>query len=199
MITLILLEKRSVVWRFGIGARLLVCWKAMQELDEMWADALAAAQINGSSEMLDYLKLREKNDAARMIGIEWLFKTFLAVTDEANRRGLNLEIERNDANKFAVGAATMQGTKIKISFGVRSLTVEAGFPRAPQDGFVRGGLACARILHFGFAAANSDLLLVKSAHDADAPVWFAIGDSNLRGEFSISHLKNHFSVFLGQV
>jgi hypothetical protein len=147
------------------------------------------------------LQLREAKDAARRIGIEWLFATFLEVAAEANRRGLSLATEKSDAHSFPVGAATMQGEKIRISFGVRALTVEAGFPRTPSDGFVRGGgLAAARITHFGIAKANADLLLIRAnLNSKDAPNWFTINDQNLRQQFSTAHLKNHFAVFLGQI
>lgn len=176
----------------------------MPELDQMWNEMLTAARTraieSGRADVVEYLQLREANDAARQIGIKWLLTTFLEVAAEANRRGLNLHSEKTAAHAFAVGAATMQGEKIRLSFGVRALTVEAGFPRTPADGFVRGGgLATARIAHFGITKANADLLLVRAnSNSKDAPAWYSIDDNNLRQQFSAVHLKNHFSVFLGQ-
>jgi hypothetical protein len=173
----------------------------MAELDEMWTNALReamnTAQNTGRSDVMDYLRLRETNDAARRVGIEWLTGTFLEVVDAANKRGANLAVEKSEAHKFPVGAATMQGVKIRFSYGIRSLTVEAGFPRLPQDGFIRGGgLACARITHFGVATANSELMLFKSDKEKEAPVWFAISADNFRQPFTNNDLKNHFAVFL---
>ena len=177
----------------------------MPELDEMWNELLREAREyaahTGRRDVVEYLQLREANDAARNIGIEWLLATFLEVADEANRRGLNLATEKVAPHSFKVGAATMKGEKIGLSFGVRALNVEAGFPRTPADGFVRGGgLAAARITHFGIAKANADLLLVRANSDSqEAPVWLTIDDQNLRQPFSIAHLKHHFAVFLGQI
>ena len=182
---------------------MLIC--KMPELDEMWTELLreakARAANTGRSDVVEYLQLREANDAARNIGIEWLLATFLEVAAEANRRGLSLATEKAAPHSFKIGAATMHGEKIQISFGVRSLAVEAGFPRTPSDGFVRGGgLAAARITHFGIAKANQDLLLVRAnSNSKDAPIWFSIDDNNLRQQFSTAHLKNHFAVFLGQI
>lgn len=176
----------------------------MTELDEMWNEVLSAARIraaqDGRADVSEYLQLREANDAARRVGIEWLLATFLAVAAEANRRGLKLSIEKVAAHTFPIGAATMQGENIRLSLGVRALTVEAGFPRTPRDGFVRGGgLAAARITHFGITKANAELLLVRAASNSqDAPVWQTIDDKNSRQQFSVVHLKNHFAVFLNQ-
>lgn len=168
----------------------------------MWTNVLREAQTRaqetGRSDVLDYLRLRETNNAARRVGIEWLINTFLDVADEAAKRGLNFNIEKADAHKFSVGIATMQGVRVRLSLGVRSLTIEAGFPRTPQDGFIRGGgLACARVTHFGVAKANSEMMLFKSNNEKDAPVWYAISSDNFRQEFSTTDLKNHFATFLG--
>ena len=177
----------------------------MPELDEMWNEVLGEARVRavnaGRHDVVEYLQLREANDAARGVGIEWLLATFLEVAAEANRRGLNLATERTAPHSFKVGAATMHGEKIRLSYGIRALNVEAGFPRTPADGFVRGGgLAAARITHFGIAKANADLLLVRpNSNSKDAPVWLTVDDQNLRQQFSTIHLKNHFAVFLGQV
>jgi hypothetical protein len=175
----------------------------MDELEENWAAAMREAErearAGGRGDVVDYLRLRETNDAMRRAGIEWLLKTFLEVAEEANRRGMRIKIENSDEHRFAVGAATMQGSLVRLSSGIRSMTVEAGFPRLPQDGFVRGnGLACARISHFGIARANEELLLTR-ADKRDAPVWFSIDEENVRHQFLVSRLKHHFGVFLGNL
>lgn len=187
----------------------------MIELEEMWTIALSAAEQRarelGRGDAFDYLALREINDAARRVGIEWLFDTFLAVATEANRRGLNLTIEKSDADgaapgeksdahSFAVGSATMRGAFLRLRAGIRSITVEAGFPRTPQDGFVRGnGLACARVSHFGMPRENADLLLIRPSDQKKSPTWFLIGENQLREQFSVAHLEKHFAAFLRQI
>jgi hypothetical protein len=171
----------------------------MNELEENWADFVreARSRAKGNSDIADYLRLREMNDDARRIGIEWLLGAFLQVAAEANRRGIGIAVAKKDAHSFPVGAATMQGSLVRLNLGIRSITVEAGFPRSPQDGFVRsGGLACARISHFGLSKANEDLLLIRS--EQSAPVWFAIQENNFRQPFHIPRLKHHFETFVGK-
>lgn len=171
----------------------------MNELEENWADFVRNANLHarGSRDVADYLRLRETNDAARRIGVEWLLGAFLQVAAEANRRGFGIAIEQKDAHSFPVGSATMQGTLVRLKHGVRSVTIEAGFPRSPQDGFVRGGgLACARISHFGLPKAGEDLMLIRSSEQS-APVWFVVQGTDFRQPFHIPRLKHHFETFVG--
>lgn len=171
----------------------------MNELEENWADFVreAGSRRAENSDIADYLRLRETNDHARRIGIEWLLDAFLQVAAEANRRGIGIVIEKKDAHSFAVGAATMQGSLVRLGLGVRSVTIEAGSPRSPQDGFVRaGGLACARISHFGLSKANEDLLLIRS--EQSAPVWVTVQENDFRRQFDIPRLKHHFETFIGK-
>ncbi len=134
----------------------------MSELDEAWAEALAEAQQRaaaaGRRDVAEYLRLRASNDLLRQTGIDWLLNTFTILAGKANRAGASIQIAREDAHRFQVGNATMVGPLLTLSFGVRALSIEAGWPRAPRDGFVRGGgLACARIKHRGKKSANEDL------------------------------------------
>jgi hypothetical protein len=72
---------------------------------------------------------------------------------------------------------------------LRSLTVEAGWPRAPRDGIVRGGgLASARVAHFGNPKAGEELLLLPSS---DEPRWFVVGETGARAEFLEERLRRH--------
>lgn len=173
----------------------------MNELEENWADFIREAGLRtsgaGNSGVADYLRLRETNDAARRIGIEWLVGAFLQVAAEANRRGIGITVEKTEPHGFKVGAATMQGSLVRLKLGIRSVAIEAGYPQKPQDGFIRGGgLARARILHFGLAKANQDLMLIRS--EKTAPVWFVVEEDNFRGQFHIPQLKNHFETFVGK-
>ncbi|MCA1556433.1 MAG: hypothetical protein LC747_07055, partial [Acidobacteria bacterium] len=69
---------------------------------------------------------------------------------------------------------TMVGRRLALNTGIRVLTIEAGWPRTPGDGIVRGGgLATARISHFGDPRAAVELLLVQSAEDG-SPRWLIL-------------------------
>jgi len=172
----------------------------MNELEENWADFMREANLRArgaNSGVADYLRLRETNDAARRIGIEWLLGAFLQVAAEANRRGMGIAVEKKEPHSFPVGAATMQGSLVRLKIGIRSVAVEAGYPQTPQDGFVRGGgLACARISHFGLAKANEELMLIRS--EQTPPVWYIVEENNFRRQFHIPQLKHHFETFVGK-
>lgn len=172
----------------------------MNELDAEWeqkvAEAHARARAAGRSDVVEYLTLRAANDMARTTGVEWLIEAFTAVAGEANRAGAGIALRRDAPHRFQVGNSTMVGTRLILSVGVRSLTVEAGWPRTPRDGIMRGGgLASAHLGHFGNRAADEDLLLVRQA--SGAPRWFVLGEAGARKEFAEEGLRRHVSKLLG--
>lgn len=171
----------------------------MSELDEQWMLAMAEAErrarASGRNDVAEYLSLRSANDLARSTGIEWLFTTFQACAGEANREGYSIQITHRDAHRFAVGNATMVGKLLNFNLGVRKLMVEAGWPRMPRDGFVRGGgLASAHIRHFGRRAADEELLLVRAKDGA--PQWFILEKTGERISLSEERIRLHVNRFL---
>src|SRR5918911_1267859 len=150
----------------------------MSELEEEWARQLAEAEMRaraaGRGDIAAYLSLRASNDLARKAAVDWLFATFTDFAATANRAGSSVQLTHTDAHRFRVGQTTMIGRLLTFRQGVRALMIEAGWPRAPVDGFMRGGgLASGRIRNFGMAAADEELLLVRS-QPADAPQWFVL-------------------------
>ncbi|HVG38219.1 MAG TPA: hypothetical protein VM870_02960 [Pyrinomonadaceae bacterium] len=172
----------------------------MSELDEEWArrlaEAEARARVSGRGDVADYLRLRAGNDAARSAGIDWLLTTCTNLAGVLNRHGsAGVRVERREEHRFRIGLSTMVGTLLTFRAGVRAVSVQAGWPRVPQDGIVRGGgLALAQINHFGNARANQEFLLVRP-HPANAPQWQAAGQTPgapplyLREEHLIQHLS----------
>lgn len=166
----------------------------MSELDAEWARRVAVAEqtarAQGRGDVADYLALRAANDLARGVGCEWLLITFAAIAAEANSAGASITITQEDAHRFHVGHSTMVGRKLSLRAGVRELVIEAGWPRAPQDGIVRGGgLACARITHFGDRARNAALLLVQTA--TGTPQWLLVDETNARAPFHEEFARQH--------
>jgi hypothetical protein len=166
----------------------------LSELDAEWARRVAVAEqqarAQGRGDVAAYLALRATNDLARGIGCEWLLETVSAIAGAVNRAGASVTITQADGHRFHVGHSTMVGRKLTLRAGVRELTVEAGWPRAPQDGIVRGGgLACARVTHFGDRGRNAMLLLVPHA-DA-APQWFILSETGARTPLNEEHLRQH--------
>ncbi|HEX8069252.1 MAG TPA: hypothetical protein VF546_04820 [Pyrinomonadaceae bacterium] len=167
----------------------------MSELDAEWAQRVAAARerarAEGRGDVAEYLALRAANDLARGVGCDWLLATFQEHAGAANRAGARISMTAEDGHRFRVGASTMAGRKLTLRAGVREVSVEAGWPRAPQDGIVRGGgLAAARVAHFGDRARNATLLLV--AGGPGAPQWHAVDEeTGARTPFTEEHVRRH--------
>ena len=171
----------------------------MSELDEAWAQALAEAEdrarASGRADLSEYLSLRNSNDLIRTIGRAWLLDTFAALAADANARGAAIEIRRDDGHRFKVGNSSMVGSSVSLKKGVRMLLVEAGWPRTPRDGFIRGGgLALANILHKGFKSANQQLRLLLNPDGS--PGW--VVENKIDGHTPIheTDLRNHIAIFL---
>src|SRR6185369_2805041 len=167
----------------------------MSELNEAWAAALSEAERRarqaGRSDIADYLSLRNSNDLLRQAGVDWVLTEFTTLAGEANRAGASIQIATNQEHRFKIGSSTMGGHLITLMNGVRRLYIEAGWPRVPRDGFVRGGgLACANIRHLGLRAANEELLLARSPNGI--PVWKSL-------EHDVLHeadMRRHFAILL---
>jgi len=171
----------------------------VSELDEAWALALAAAEDRaraaGRSDLTEYLALRNTNDLKRKIGKAWLLETFESLAGEANAAGAAIEISRLDGHRFKVGNATMVGTSLSLKKGVRVLLVEAGWPRVPRDGFIRGGgLALGNIQHLGMKRANEELRLLLEP--GGSPLWIVENQNQGHSEVRESDLRNHIAILL---
>ena len=171
----------------------------MSELEAEWARRLAeaeqSARKSGRGDVADYLALRALNDMARNTGVEWLLATFNAHAGEANRAGAGIRLAQTDEHRFRVGVSTMVGRRLTLTAGVRVLTVEAGWPRTPRDGIVRGGgLAAARITHFGNPSANDELLLMQKP--GDAPRWMVLDPAGVRPALEAARVGRHVEKLL---
>ena len=169
----------------------------MSELDEAWAAALSEAErkarLAGRAEVAEYLKLKNSNDLLRKAGVDWLLTEFTVLAGEANRAGGSIQLSKQEGHRFPTGTSTMVGHLLTLTNGVRTLYVEAGWPRTPRDGVVRGGgLAAANIRHLGIRSANEELLLTKSK--TGAPAW----KSASHGAVLQADLRRHIYILLDQ-
>jgi len=166
----------------------------MHELDELWsqklAGAIANAKASGRGDIADYLELKQTNDLIRQTSIDWLFGSLIEIAAETSTLNPHVTIEREEPHEFDFRSARMAGSLVRVRFGVRSLTVEAGWPRTPAHGFMRDqALAAARISHFGMPKAGIDLMLIR---EQDQPVWKpAVGDV-----FDLESLHRHLAILL---
>ena len=169
----------------------------MSELDEAWALALSEAEqkarLAGRKDIADYLSLKNSNDLLRKAGVQWLIESFTVAAGEANRAGASIKIARSEGHRFRTGTSTMVGQIVTLVNGVRTLSVEAGWPRVPRDGIVRGGgLACAHIRHVGIRAASEELLLAKTS--SGAPGWKSTTKN--RHHLHESDIHRHIAILL---
>ena len=168
----------------------------MGELDEAWAAALSEAErrarLAGRGEVAEYLALKNSNDLLRKAGIDWLLTEFTVLAGEANRAGASIQMSTQEGHRFPAGTSTMVGHLLTLTSGVRTLYVEAGWPRAPRDGVVRGGgLAAANIRHLGIRKANEELLLARAR--SGAPTWKSIENNYFLLEADI---RRHLNTLL---
>src|ERR1044071_971381 len=169
----------------------------MSELDEAWAAALSEAErrarLAGRGDIADYLSLKNSNDLLRQAGVDWLLAEFTTLAAQANRAGASIQISNHEGHRFKVGSSTRVGELITFTNGVRTLYVEAGWPRVPRDGFVRGGgLACANIRHLGIRQAGEELLLTKTK--TGAPIWQSVLNKGLT--LHEADMRHHIHVLL---
>jgi hypothetical protein len=171
----------------------------MSELDEAWAAALSEAErrarLAGRKDVAEYLSLKNSNDLLRKAGVDWLVAGFTSVAGDANRAGASIQISTQEGHRFKTGSSTMVGHLLTFTNGVRTLYVEAGWPRQPRDGVVRGGgLACANIRHLGIRTAGEELLLAKS--HTGGPTWKSL--SNKHTSLQESDMRRHIAILLDQ-
>jgi hypothetical protein len=167
----------------------------MNELNEVWAgmleSAIAKAEAENRSDVADYLKLKAANDAVRQTGVQWLFGSLLEIAGN----NLQITIENETPHRFAFQNASLVGSLLRLRYGLRCLTIEAGWTRTPADGFMRSGaLAAASITHFGMAKQNAELLLLRAN---GLPNWYAAEKDGSRSFFDTNRLNRHYQIFLG--
>jgi hypothetical protein len=171
----------------------------ISELDEAWAIAIAEAEnrarASGRTDITTYLALRSSNDLLRKTGRDWLESMFSALAGEANRAGAGIQVSKEGSHRFKVGNATMVGSRLNLVRGVRTLSLEVGWPRTPRDGFIRGGgLACANIKHLGIKSAGEQLRLIVDAKSV--PRWHVEKHGAKVNEVHEANIRDHIAILL---
>ena len=169
----------------------------MTELDQVWSDMIGAATAhaarNGNKVVLDYLMLRASNDQIRNAGVSWLFDsaTAIASAEMASRKHLTAELI--EPHTFRHGNSNLVGRKLSFNFGVRCLSIEAGWTRTPSDGIMRGGsLATARLSHFGIPR---ETMLLQLTLAEPSPVWINVETAAVTDS---SQIERHFAILLNR-
>ena len=171
----------------------------MNELDQFWSEklstAIGQARETGRSDLADYLELKAANDAVRKACVEEFFAVVSEIATAPEHASKNITVERENPHNFQHRGANMVGSLLRLRYGVRCMTVEAGWTRTPTDGFMRlGALAFARITHFGMPRANEEFLLKSTGGNA---AWAAVRNDKADASFNLDKLNEHFIVFVG--
>ena len=171
----------------------------MNDFEELLAakfvNAIENARASGRDDIADYLALKAANDAVRQRETNDLFKAFISLALSAENVARDVSVERESPHNFAYKDATLKGSLIRMMRGIRSLRVEAGWTRAPGDGFMRfGAMAAARVSHYGIPEKNAELVLKTYG---DAYSWFETRhDTVSEVPFGPENIENHLEVFL---
>mgnify|MGYP007002409330 CR=1 FL=1 len=169
---------------------------SVNELDNLWSEMLAKAAAKAREGnrhgVADYLDLKASNDLIRSAGLSWLFQALIQHAATANRSRPPIDMERTEPHSFRFKGANIVGASLSFRYGVRCLTVEAGWTRTPADGFIRGGsLAIARLKHFGLPKANADLGLTMGE---DSPVWRLLIEEKHGKAIDSDYLLSHVNL-----
>ncbi len=172
----------------------------MNELDQFWSEklssAIESAKQTGRGDLADYLRLKATNDAVRQTGVDEFFEAIIEIATLPEHASRKISIERESPHNFRHRDANMVGSLLRLRFGVRCMTVEAGWTRTPTDGFMRmGALAFARITHFGMPHANGEFILKRTDLGAD---WAAIRLEKVDTAFELHDLDQHFFVLIDE-
>ena len=175
--------------------------QTMDELNEVWEQLIAEAAQNPQNieqaGLAEYIAVKSANDAIRETAVRSLLDKMRGAAEHANQKNANITIESADPHRFSIDKMHLGGYLLRFRQGIRTMSVEAGWTRAPADGFMRGNaLAVARITHFGIPRENAELHLVRYE---DRPQWFTITKLGLRVSFEVQDMIRHFQIFLGMI
>lgn len=171
----------------------------MNDFDELLAaklvDAIEYARTSGRDDIAEYLALKAANDTIRQRETDDLFRAFIGVALSAENVRRNVQVERESPHNFQLLDANMKGSRLRITRGLRCLTVEAGWARGPSDGFMRmGAMAAALLTHLGIPEKSA--VLVLKPH-ADAHSWFEVKkNSTSDTPFEPKDVERHLGIFL---
>lgn len=144
-----------------------------------------------------YQALKAANDQLRERGKQWLWNALDRLSSEISRElgGAPLQTGRQDW-EFKVENATMVGERFGARRGASTLTVEVGWPRSPEHGFIAdGGLARGRIglSRNTMLDAQTVAELVLKRQGAGDPAWFLIASQK---QITESHLHSYLKLLL---
>ena len=160
----------------------------------------------------EYLALKAANDQLRERGKQWLWDSLNRLCDETNHQLLTQGTPQTGLAgaasilcgvqpdwQFKVENAVMVGERFGARFRYRTLTVEVGWPRLPEHGFITdSGLARGRV---GLSQntmfepqAIAELILKKMG--SGEPAWFVFTNRQLGEQITEARLREYLNQIL---
>ena len=155
----------------------------------------------------EYLALKAANDQLRERGKQWLFDSLNQICAEINQQLLAQGNQQTGAAsiqtgvqqnwQFKVENAVMVGERFGARLRYRTLTVEVGWPRLPEHGYITdGGLARGRV---GLSQNTmiepqpiAELVLKKAG--SSKPVWFVFKNKILGEQVGEASLREYLNL-----
>ncbi|MBS1787299.1 MAG: hypothetical protein JST85_06245 [Acidobacteria bacterium] len=152
----------------------------------------------------EYLALKAANDQLRERGKQWLFDTLTQLCAEANRTlvtqpdqpGIQTGIQEW---QFKVENATMAGERFGARYRYQTLTVEVGWPRLPEHGFLTdNALARARVSLSQNTMLQPQTIaeLVFKRIGGSEPVWFSKENNALGDQITATRMHDYLHLIL---
>jgi hypothetical protein len=151
----------------------------------------------------EYTSLKAANDQLRELGKQWLWSVMDTLCSEVSRElsaqnKAPLQVGRQEW-RFQVENSTMVGERFGARFREKTLTVELGWPREPQHGFVPDrGLARARIglSQNVMLEARALAEMIFKRRGEDDPAWYFISNKTLGDLVTESRLRDYLNLIL---
>jgi hypothetical protein len=163
----------------------------------------------------EYLALKAANDQLRDRGKQWLWDSLNQVCAEINQKLLAQGSRQSEMAglagaasilngiqpdwQFKVETAVMIGERFGARFRYRTLTVEAGWPRLPEHGFIPdGGLARGRVgLSQNTMVEPQTIaeLILKKVGNSD-PAWFTLKNKQIGEQITETRLREYMNLIM---
>jgi len=155
--------------------------------------------LNNEDYAAEYLRLKAANDQLRERGKQWLWNALELICSEINREltaspsETPIQLGRQEW-QFMVEGMTMVGERFGARYRYRTLTIEAGWPRLPEHGYVKdNGLARGRIAlsqNIMIDAQTIEELILKRQGNSDS-AWFSLRKNTIGEQLTEHRLRKY--------